>query len=201
MNFLGHIYLSGQSPELLVGNLITDMLRLKELQSLTGEYRSGMLLHQRIDQLTDSDKRVSQINKMLSPVQGKYAPVVSDILFDFLICHNWYRLTDNSFDEFCQTSYNYILAANASLPIRIRSRLESMVHNRWLHQQASWEGLNHTLLRMDQRTRFPSKFRQAGTQLLGEFETFNLLFMEFFGSIEINIRQWKSNRDSPILQN
>ena len=193
MNYLGHIYLSMEDAEWMLGNLVTDMLQLKELNLLKGNLRRGMLLHQWIDEYTDRDKDVRLINAKLQPVQGKYASVVSDILFDFLICHNWYRLSDTSFDDFCQTTYNLIEDKKSKLPPRIEVRLSSMVRHQWLHQQAHWKGLNATLRRMDERTRFPSNFKAAGIQLLNDFQEINALFISFFKRIQSEVEIYKSN--------
>ena len=193
MNYLGHIYLSDRSPKIMVGNLITDMLTLAESRQLKGDFQLGIQLHRKIDAYTDGNPHVQEVNRILQPVQGKYASVVSDILFDFLICHNWYRLTDCSFDEFCQTAYNYIMATKNTLPLKISARLESMVHHRWLHAQAHTDGLLRSLQRMDQRTRFPSNFHLALGQLLEKFELINRLFMAFLLEIQEEVPNWKSS--------
>lgn len=173
----------------MVGNLVTDMLNLEEVRQLKGDYALGVELHRWIDHYTDADPNVAKINRILSPVQHKYAPVASDILFDFLISHNWYRIANESFDDFCDTAYSYILCARHPLPKHINARLERMVKHKWLHNQALWSGLIYTLNRMDERTRFPSDFSKAGSQLMNNFREINRLFMKFFASIESDCKK------------
>lgn len=175
----------------MTGNLVTDMLELREVRQLKGKYAEGIELHRWIDRYTDKDPDVIRFNQLLSPKQGKYAPVVSDILFDFLISHNWYRISNEAFDDFCKTAYNYLSSAKDPLPKAVSIRLERMLEHNWLQKQANWEGLLFTLGKMDERTKFPSSFHKAGDQLLNNFQQYNQLFMRFLRNIKTDIKNWQ----------
>ncbi|HRK54971.1 MAG TPA: DUF479 domain-containing protein, partial [Cyclobacteriaceae bacterium] len=68
MNFLAHIYLSGNDPQLTIGNFIGDFVKGG---SLTGQYEpqviKGVALHRAIDEFTDSHQVVQKSKDRLRP--------------------------------------------------------------------------------------------------------------------------------------
>ena len=83
MNFLAHFHLSGENELIAIGNFLGDFIRGSELNSLPLTVQKGVYLHRFIDQYTDNHPVVRDLNKMLVPHFAKYAPVVSDIYFDY----------------------------------------------------------------------------------------------------------------------
>ena len=63
MNFLAHIYLSGEGDELLsIGNFIADTVRGKEYLQYPEAMPRGILLHRRIDTFTDAHAIFRKVN-------------------------------------------------------------------------------------------------------------------------------------------
>ena len=54
MNFLAHLYLSGDDEEQIVGNFIADHVKGKAIESYSDGIRAGIMLHREIDVFTDS---------------------------------------------------------------------------------------------------------------------------------------------------
>ena len=54
MNFLAHAYLSFGQEEILVGNLVADFIKGKELRQFSEDIQIGILLHREIDSFTDT---------------------------------------------------------------------------------------------------------------------------------------------------
>ena len=53
MNFLAHIYLSGNNNDLRFGNFIANSIREKQYQDFSTSVQKGILLHREIDAFTD----------------------------------------------------------------------------------------------------------------------------------------------------
>ena len=53
MNFLAHIYLSGEDEGLTIGNFIADSIKGKKYLNFKKEIQKGILLHRSIDTFTD----------------------------------------------------------------------------------------------------------------------------------------------------
>ncbi|MDC1402054.1 DUF479 domain-containing protein, partial [Flavobacteriaceae bacterium] len=49
MNFLAHIYLSGNNNDLRFGNFIADSIRGKQYQDFSPSVQKGIFLHREID--------------------------------------------------------------------------------------------------------------------------------------------------------
>ena len=89
MNFLAHIYLSGNNKEITIGNFIADGIRGKDYKKYPEAIQTGILLHRQIDTFTDAHKTVRQSTKRLHENYGHYSGVIVDILYDhFLAFYN-----------------------------------------------------------------------------------------------------------------
>jgi acyl carrier protein phosphodiesterase len=58
MNYLAHIYLSGESDLVTIGNFMADGIKGKDYKKYPVEIQIGILLHRHIDTFTDAHKTV-----------------------------------------------------------------------------------------------------------------------------------------------
>ena len=89
MNFLGHIYLSGQDKELAVGNLVADKIKGNKISELPEKIRSGIVLHRLIDEFTDNHNSYKNCVHELFPKYRHYSRVIIDMYFDHFLAANW----------------------------------------------------------------------------------------------------------------
>lgn len=54
MNFVGHIYLSGENEKLAIGNFIGDYVKGRKHESYPDEVQKGILIHRDIDATMDA---------------------------------------------------------------------------------------------------------------------------------------------------
>ena len=54
MNFLAHIYLSGNNDLIKIGNFMADGIRGKDYLKFPEQVKNGILLHRQIDTFTDA---------------------------------------------------------------------------------------------------------------------------------------------------
>ena len=67
MNFLAHIYLSGEDQELKIGNFIADSVKGKKFAQFPERIQQGITLHRKIDSYTDSHPIVRESVLRLFP--------------------------------------------------------------------------------------------------------------------------------------
>lgn len=180
MNYLAHLFLSCPDEEVLLGNFIADDLSKAEADKAPVGIRKGILLHRRIDDFTDRHLLVRQATRSLRPAVGKYAPVVSDILFDHLLCRHWQFFTQEPFDEFVERMYSTLEHRMDRMPPALRSRLPAMISADWLHQYATEEGITEVLIRTEKRLRFPTSLHKAMEIYKEDPVYFSVLFLGFF---------------------
>lgn len=188
MNYLAHIFLSGDDPEVMLGNFIADGIKEKDLKNLPLSVVTGIRLHRRIDTLTDTHPSFKEASKILSGKHGKYAPVVLDILNDHLLCLNWESYSSEEFSTFEHTVYDRFRPLIEYLPVPYRRQVESLIEHEYLKAYRTRLGMSGVLARMDARTRFPSDFSNALDHLyddLNFYSThFNLLFSDLVLYVE-----------------
>ena len=73
MNYLSHIYLSGDSEEVKLGNFIGDFVKGQQFLKFPPNVGKGILLHRQIDSFTDSHCIVNECIVKLRPGFWKYS--------------------------------------------------------------------------------------------------------------------------------
>lgn len=83
MNFLAHLYLSGDDSEIMVGNFIGDFVKGRNLNERFEErIVKGIELHRSIDAFTDSHPVVTLSKNRLRDKYRHYSPVIVDMFYD-----------------------------------------------------------------------------------------------------------------------
>ena len=155
MNYLAHLALSHFSADLQVGNYLGDILRGREVATLPPEIRRGVFLHREIDRLTDANKDVKAVNRLLSGRHGRYAPVLSDIAFDHFLCLNWQKLMPTAFAPFCQHTYAVLRAGKPHMPVRAARYVDGMTSDNWLALYTTPAGMRRVFARLRPRLSRP----------------------------------------------
>lgn len=183
MNYLAHLFLSCQDDDLMIGNFIADSIRNKEVANYPLSIQQGILLHRKIDSFTDTHPIVKQGTRRLHPQHHKYSPVVIDVFFDNLLANNWALYASESLSDFAHRMYQVLLDRQTDLPLKMQKYVPNMIENDWLQKYGTWEGLQYTFERMDQRTKFPSNFANAVSHLQADYEIYNQEFNLFFPDV------------------
>lgn len=188
MNFLAHNYLSFQQPGLIVGNYLGDFLRNQEVKKLPLPIKAGVILHRKIDSFTDHHPVVREGTALLHNTMGKYAPVVLDIYFDFLLSRNWHDFHNHALSEFCDISYDVLLKHRDSMSERVAARMEKMVSDRWLEKYQSYRGLERIFDFLHKRAKFESNLVAAPVVLRSLQDQLENIFLRFFPDIIVFAR-------------
>lgn len=180
MNFLAHNYLSFERPDIIVGNYLGDFLKNAEVSQLPFAVQQGVRVHRMIDSFTDVHKAVKSATKLLHPTLGKYAPVVIDIYFDYLLSKRWSDFSAVPLIEFCEISYDVLLAHRNIMSPRNANRLTRMVEDRWLENYQTYQGLEQTFMFLSRRAKYVSNLQNAPAILKPLESRLELIFMQFF---------------------
>ena len=176
MNYLAHTLLSGKDEKIIVGNFLADIVRKNELHLLKEDYSKGFDLHKAIDSFTDEHESIKKINKLLRTSHKKYAPVVTDILLDYILGQSWHNHSSENIQSFADLRYEIIRSHLPYLPDRVRPIIAKMIDGNFLINYTTIEGLMFTFEKIQEVARFPSDFIQAIEDLE---EHYNLLYKEF----------------------
>ncbi|MCB0518258.1 MAG: DUF479 domain-containing protein [Lewinellaceae bacterium] len=190
MNFLAHLFLSGNEEHLIVGNFLGDFLSNKEIANLPRPIEEGVRLHRKIDSFTDQHPIVKIGSKRLQPVHGKYAPVILDVFHDFLLANNWEKYSTQLIEEFAGGVYQVLQNHLHLMPDFLQERLPLMIADDWLVRYGTEDGLRFTLSRLKLRSSAPRYFDNAVESLQKDYHLFNDEFNRFFPEAIAIVKDW-----------
>lgn len=180
MNFLAHIYLSGENKLITIGNFTADGVRGNKYKSYPKDLQIGILLHRAIDTFTDAHPIFRQSTKRLHKNYGHYSGVIVDIIYDHFLAKNWKEYSDIPLDRFIQDFYKTLNDNFDVLPDRFKRLTPIMIEGNWLLSYATVEGIQLVLNGMNKRTKGKSKMNEATKELKKHYSEFEHEFTTFF---------------------
>ena len=189
MNFLAHIYLSGNSEGLIIGNYIADAVKGKQLDLFHSEITKGIILHRKIDTYTDTHAIVEKSKARLRPVYRKYASVIIDILYDHYLAVNWKNYSNIPLFEYSKNIYGLIKKHEHILPEKSKLFMQYMIKNDILNAYSNLNGIEKVLKGMAQRTSFESNMNLSIKEIKEYYLLFEEEFYQFFPDIQQYVNQ------------
>jgi len=183
VNFLAHLYLSGDNDSLKIGNFIGDFVKGNQIFDYPEDIRKGIIHHRKIDEFTDSHPVVLKSKKRLRPKYRHNAPVIVDMLYDHLLARNWNNYSDLNLKYFTMNFYQIAQEKSQYLPEKAAYVLSHMSKTDWLYNYQFIEGIGRALTGMARRTKFESKMEHASHDLQENYQFFEDEFVEFFDDI------------------
>jgi len=183
MNFLAHLYLSGDNEEIIVGNFIADHVKGNNSFKFSKGIQNGILLHREIDTYTDSHPIFLQSKSRLAGKYRKYAGVIVDMFYDHFLSANWELYSEQSLEEFTSQIHDVIIKRYPILPHKSQQFIAYMNKFNWLKGYGTIGGLSRALKGMATRTPFESKMEYAVEDLTNNYELFKKEFQDFFPEV------------------
>lgn len=184
MNFLAHIYLSGDDDMVKIGNFMADTIHGHKPEEFPDDIKKGILLHRAIDSFTDSHPVFRQSTKRLHPVYHHYAGVIVDIFYDHFLAKNWADYHDTPLTDFAQHFYGLLKDNRHVLTERTKGIMPHMINHDWLGSYATVEGILRILVQMDHRTKNKSGMGHSVKELSEFYAEFEAEFKTFFEAVQ-----------------
>ena len=183
MNYLAHIYLSGENEELKIGNFIADSIRGNIFTHFPKKVQEGIILHRHLDTFTDTHPTVRKSTHRLFQPYSHYSTVIVDILYDHFLAKNWVKYSDLPLYDYTQEFYKLLQENFEMLPSKVQNFLPYMIKDNWLYNYASIDGIGKILFQMDHRTKNKSRMQYATKELQLYYQLFEMEFTSFFEEI------------------
>lgn len=183
MNYLAHIYLSGDSDEIKVGNFIGDYVKGNKYLDFPEQVAFGIRMHRYIDSFTDHHDTAKIFMNILKPGYGRYAGIVTDLFFDHFLASNWNEYSIYTLRQFSKHSHAVLLSNFGILPWRVKQFLPFLIQHKRLESYANHENMYQVLEIMSRRTSLPENSKWAVEMLVQEYEQFEALFRSFFSEL------------------
>lgn len=189
LNFLAHIYLSGENDFLKIGNFIADTVRGKQYLEYPQAIQQGILLHRKIDSFTDQHPIFRMSKKRIFPIFGHYSGVIVDIYYDYFLAKNWHYFSDVSLSEYTNEFYRLLLQHQNLFNEKANLLISHMIKDNWLESYQTLKGIESIFFQMDKRTGFISKMKLATNVLQENETTFEKEFFIFFKEIQLEMQK------------
>ncbi|GMN05108.1 acyl carrier protein phosphodiesterase [Croceitalea sp. MTPC5] len=180
MNFLAHIYLSFDHPEITLGNFFADHIRGNKYKHLPLTIQKGILLHREIDTYTDTHPIPKKSSKRLHKNYGHYSRVIVDIFYDHFLAKNWKEYSNVPLKEYVQVFYHLLEKNYELLPSKTQNMMPFMLADDWLYNYSNLKGISQVLEGMNRRTKNRSKMNLATRDLEMYYSDFEKEFTAFF---------------------
>jgi acyl carrier protein phosphodiesterase len=180
MNFLAHIYLSGDNDLLKIGNFMADSIRGHSYDVYPEEIQKGILLHRSIDSFTDMNPIYRQSKHRLHEKYGHYSGVIMDIFYDHFLAKNWSTYSDEKLEDYADDFYHLLKDNYEILTEKVKNMIPYMFARNWLVSYASIDGLQMIMFHMDHRTKNRVNMHESIVELKQYHTEFEQEFTQFF---------------------
>ena len=160
MNFLTHLFLSNDAPELLVGNLMGDFVKGRLDSRFPPGVEQGIQLHREIDSFTGQNQHFLRSKRRLDRSFGHYRGVLIDLFYDHFLAAHWEDYAEVPLSLFISDAWRVLFDHKEFLPDRLK-RIMPFMFKEWLPSYSDIGGIAAVLQRM-------SRFRLKRANRLGE---------------------------------
>ena len=180
MNFLAHIYLSGDDHDLMIGNFIADFVKGKKKDEYPLRIKQGIELHRSIDDFTDHHEITGKSKDRIRSKYGKYSGVITDLYYDHFLAAGFSDYHELPLLDFSKKTYDILQQHWDVLPEGVHYFLPFMIERNWLLNYATLEGIGRALAGLSKRVSFENKMDESIHDLKEHYEDFENDFKEFF---------------------
>ncbi len=191
MNYLSHFFLSTKaSNDIHLGNFLGDIVRKSTADTLPSSIQKGIDFHRFIDQFTDNHALVLEGKRLLYSSFGKYASVILDIYFDFLLIEHWEEYSNEPIQFFLEKCYGFLDSHIDSIPEHARPRVRAMYSAKWMNGYLSNRGRSDLFCRLAKRAKYDQNFDKAQTVYASKKIELSVIHQEFFPILQQACAEW-----------
>lgn len=183
MNFLAHIYLSGEDDKVKIGNFIGDHVKGRMFMMYPEKIRKGILMHRHIDTFTDHHPLVHKAKLIFAPKYGKYAGIIIDILYDHFLARNWSEFSEIPLEQYVQNFHELLLNNKEKLPLTIQDFLPKLITSKRILSYQRTEGIEAVFSTMSRYTSLPDHTAFAMKMFKEHYDYLDLNFHNFMHEI------------------
>lgn len=192
MNYLAHVYLSGESNKKKIGNLLGDFVKKIEDYNFEKEIVQGIYLHRKIDSFTDSHEIFLESKRRLSSEYKHFKAVIIDIFYDHFLAKNWSQFSKISLEEYSNDFYKALNNYSYCLPDKLLNIMPIMIEENWLLSYRKVEGIEKSLYRISKKmNRLNISLEKSIQDLLENYDKLESDFKSFFPQVSEYVNNQK----------
>ncbi len=182
MNYLGHLYLSGNDTKLMQANLYGDFIKGSNLSDLDPEIEQGIRLHRAIDHFIDHHETVHKLLPVLRAELPKVAGIAIDIYFDHLLAKNWHTFHPQPFSDYLNVVYSQLNTTDKRYNSEYLLFLERLLEFRWINHYPNLDAVDRMSKNISSQLSFPNQLANGKSVFLIHEKTITDAFFEYMWS-------------------
>ena len=183
MNFLAHSYLSF-SEEQLVGNMIADFVKNRDVARLPESIQKGIKLHRAIDTFTDAHPLIHEAKAPFRPLVRLYSGAFVDVAFDYFLANDSTENSQREWQEHSQRVYAVLRRYEEFLPEVFKKVLDKMQQDDWLYNYRNEWGIEYSFRNVVNKAQFLDKTTNVFPAFLANKDFLREKYEIFFPEIK-----------------
>ncbi|OCG45000.1 hypothetical protein A9G35_06885 [Gilliamella sp. Choc5-1] len=189
MNILAHLHLATLANSSLIGNTVADFIKGDPYLVYGCNIADGIMLHRKIDSLTDNLFEVKQAKLLFRKSHQRVAPITLDIVWDHFLSKHWakYGLL-KSVAEFNQTTKALIQPYITVYPVDYQHFMNAMWQEEWLVNYAFIDFVGDVLRGMAKRRPKLSLLKETIVDIKQNYVQLESLFFLLYPKICLAVK-------------
>jgi acyl carrier protein phosphodiesterase len=190
MNFLFHLHLAGDDPELLAGGLAGDFVKGPLDDRFPPGIARGIRLHRTIDSFAAQNSHFRHSRLALAPSFGHYRGVLVDLFYDHFLAREWDRYGTGPLAEYVAATGESVRHCEAFLPAEL-VRLLPIIFGELLPSYVERDGIGRALARMARRVKRENPLAAGIVELDRCYDLLGGDFRAFLPEAELHARRFR----------
>ena len=184
MNFLFHLHLSGNAPDILTGNLMGDFVKGRISDDYPPCLRAGIELHRRIDSFAQNHPCFQRSRARIAPCYGLWRGVLVDLFYDHFLAAEWEQWSSEPFEAYLKRARGMVEANHRFLPESMREVLP-VIFGELIPSYREVQGIGAALERMARRrVRRPNPLAGGEEELVRHYGEIRDDFRHFMPEVQ-----------------
>lgn len=181
MNYLAHLKLGSANPAHMVGHMLGDFVKPREIAAYPPPIQAGIAMHQRVDAFSDGHPVFAASRRRFEPPYRRYAGILVDLAYDHFLAKHWDQYSPaEDLPLFARRAYAVLREHESMLPKRLQRMLPHMIADDWLCSYRELKNVGRALWGISRRLQRANPLPTAITAIEAGYEGLESDFQQFF---------------------
>lgn len=178
MNYLFHLYLSGDDPDILTGNFMGDFVKGPLGDRFPARLHRGIELHRRIDSFAQKQPQFTRSRLRLDRAFGLYRGILVDVFYDHFLAASWSEFSAESLPDYLARVRGIVEGRRLLLPERLQG-IVPVIFESMIPSYLEVKGVGGALSRMSKRMSRPNPLAGGVLELIRHYRELHEDFLGF----------------------